>query len=469
MTKYSDYVATKLAREVPTGIADAIVDSPHLFEFQRDLVQWALRRGRAAIFADTGLGKSRMQLTWAARVAEYTGKPVLILAPLAVGQQTRAEASAVGIRSTVVKSGDEVTDSGVFVTNYERLHLFDASIFGGVVLDESSIIKSYNSKTLQCVMDAFARTPFKLCCTATPSPNDYTELGNHAEFLGVCSRVEMLSEYFMHDGGETQSWRLKGHARGLFWKFVATWAALVRSPADLGYDGSAYVLPALNIEHHTIAATAESVSASGLLFAMPATGLMERRQARAGSINDRVQQCADMVNASDDHWIVWCDLNAESTALAKSINGAVEVTGAMTTEQKEDALVRFSNGEHRVLVSKSSICGFGMNWQHVSRMAFVGVTDSWESYYQAVRRIYRFGQKSECTVHIFASELEGAVVANLKRKERDAMAMSEDLSRESCDAVRSQIRGMKRDTNSYDASKRMRLPAWIVSEEGGTQ
>jgi DNA modification methylase len=457
---YEAFVAGKLVHMVPTGIADAVCKSKLSFPFQNDLVSFALRRGRAAIFADTGLGKSRMQAEWAWRVAKHTGKPVLIFAPLAVATQTRDEALRVLISITVVKDGSEVTpnEPGVYITNYDRLHLFDMSVFGGVVLDESSIIKHYQAKTFQALCIACADTAFKLCCTATPSPNDYTELGTHAEFLGICTRAEMLAEFFCHDGGETQVWRLKGHARQVFWKFVASWAALVRSPADLGYDASAYVLPELSVEHHVIEADPESVRESGLLFAMPAKSLMERRAARKGSLGARVEQCAAMVNASAERWIVWTDLNAESTALTKSINGAVEVTGSMSTEEKESAIAQFVSGEARVLVSKSSICGFGMNFQFCAHMAFVGVTDSYEAFYQAVRRIWRFGQLRECIVHIFASELEGAVIENLKRKERDAKAMAEELSREASEAVRSAVRGSTRETNEYAPRVRMRSP-----------
>ena len=459
MNDYAAFVSSKLTRVPPAGF-DVAEEWPHLFDFQRDLVRWALRRGRCAIFADTGLGKSRMQVTWAHHVAEHTGLPVLILAPLAVARQTVEEGASIGISVTLCREAADVR-SGVNVTNYDRLHLFDAGAFGGVVLDESSIIKSLFSKTLGALLIAFAATPYKLCCSATPSPNDFTELGTHCEFLGICTVAEMKAEYFVHDGGSTQDWRLKGHARGAFWKFVSSWGALVRSPEDLGYDGSAYVLPPLNVEHHMIEASAEAVAASGQLFAVPAQSLMERRAARKGSIVDRVHRCADLVNADDEVWIVWTDLNDESSSLTKLIRGAVEVTGSMSSDEKEAALEKFRTGEARVLVSKASICGWGLNWQHCHKMAFVGVTDSWEAYYQAVRRMWRFGQLLACFVHIFASELEGAVVANLARKERDAKTMADELSRETSASVREAVRGTQRTSNSYDAHTPMVVPAWI--------
>lgn len=463
---YSDFIGSKLQIHEPVGIENATVDSPHLFDFQRDVVAWALRRGRCAIFADTGLGKSRMQLTWAQRVHDHVAKPVLILAPLAVAEQTAEEGQRIGVHVTVCREQTDLTP-GLNITNYERVHKFDASVFGGVVLDESSIIKHHTAKTLQTMLDMFARTPFRLACTATPSPNDYTELGTHAEFLGICTRTEMLSEYFCHDGGETQNWRLKGHARQLFWRFVSSWGALIRSPRDLGYSADGYDLPSLNVEHHTIEASIESVAASGLLFAEPAQSLMERRNARKASVDMRVRMCAEMVNATDEPWVVWCDLNSESDALTKAIRGGVEVKGANTIEEKEAALSAFAHGKARVIISKPSICGFGLNWQHCANMAFVGVTDSWEAYYQAVRRCYRFGQTRPVNVHIFASELEGNVIRNLQRKESDARAMADELSREAKDAVMASIRGSARVTNTYNATRRMDTPSWLVTSNEG--
>jgi superfamily II DNA or RNA helicase len=459
---YEQFVNEKLVHVPATGIPDGEPrDGDHLFEFQRDLIRWALRRGRAAIFADTGLGKSRMQLEWAHGVVEYTGKPVLILCPLAVADQTVKEAADIGLAAVVCREQEDCT-APICVTNYERIHKFDCESFGGVVLDESSIIKHHTAKTLAVLMDAFEGTAFKLCCTATPSPNDYTELGTHAEFLGVCSRNEMLAEFFVHDGGDTAKWRLKGHARPVFWRWVASWGALVRLPSDLGYADDGYLLPERKTIHHMIEADRDSVKKSGLLFAEPARTLTERRRARAGSIEQRVKECAELVNASDETWIVWCALNKESDLLTRAIDGAVEVRGSQTVEEKESRLRDFTNGKIKTLVSKSSICGFGMNWQHCSNMAFVGVTDSWEAYYQAVRRIWRFGQTEECNIHIFSSELEGSVVANLKRKEADAIAMSEELSSETSDHVKNAVCGLVRSTTEYKPILEMEVPQWIL-------
>jgi superfamily II DNA or RNA helicase len=462
---YQAFVAGKLTHVPPTGLAVVPPLSPALFPFQRDLVTWALRRGRCAIFADTGLGKTAMLLEWAKHVTAHTQKPTLILAPLAVGRQTQREGERCGVAVNVVRENYEVHPTAplIQITNYDRIHKFDTSIFGAVVLDESSIIKHHTAKTLATMLAAFRDTPFKLCATATPSPNDYTELGTHAEFLGICTREEMLAEFFCHDGGETQVWRLKKHARVAFWRWVATWGAMLRRPADLGYDSAGYDLPPLIVEHHTLAAEPHTVKESGFLFAMPAGDMTERRKARRASLSARVKECADRINADQETWVVWCDLNDESDALAEAIPGSVEIRGNLEPDAKEKRLIDFAEGRTRVLVSKAKITGFGLNWQHASHMAFVGVTDSWESYYQAVRRMYRFGQKRPVHVHIYASEVEGSVVANLQRKEKDAAKMAEELTAETREALLAEIRGSVRATNSY-GHRDIIVPNWLVSE-----
>jgi superfamily II DNA or RNA helicase len=454
---YSEYVCRKLSRVPPTGIVDGFSVPVSLFPHQSALTAWAIRRGRAAIFADTGLGKSRMQLAWADAVRKHLKRPVLILAPLAVASQTVHEGQEVGVSVKHCRDGSEV-EPGITITNYDRLHRFDPSGFGGVVLDESSCIKHHDAKTLRTLLESFSDTPFKLCATATPAPNDWTELGTHAEFLGICTRQEMLAEFFTHDGGDTSVWRLKGHARHIFWQWVSTWGAMVRKPSDLGFDDSAYALPPLHLHEHTVKT---EMPLNGMLFAAEAQTLSERRDARRMSIEDRVTDCAAIVNSDHEPWVVWCDLNAEGDALTKEIRGAVQIAGADSVELKEQRLADFAAGRIRVLVSKPSICGFGLNWQHAARMAFVGVTDSFEAYYQAVRRCWRFGQKRDVHVHVFASTAEGAVVANLKRKERDATAMAESLSAETRDAVMQEVTGTKRTTNTYNADRPVAVPAFL--------
>lgn len=464
---YESFVSAKLSVHPPSGIADPAVRVARIYPFQRALATCALRRGRFALFTNTGTGKTTMQLAWGDAVSTHTGRPVLVLAPLAVAEQTADEGVACGVGVTVCRDDADVRP-GVNVTNYDRLHRFDPGRFGGVALDESSIIKHHDAKTLKSLMDAFARTPFRLCATATPAPNDWTELGNHAEFLGVCTRAEMLAEFFVHDGGETQAWRLKGHARAAFWRWVASWAALVRHPRDIGFDMDGYDLPPLEVIHRTVAADAAALRGAGVLFAEEASSLMDRRRARKSSVAARVAACAeDVAREPGEPWTVWCDLNAESEALAAAIPGAVEVRGSDDADEKARRLRAFAAGEFKVLVTKPSIAGFGLNWQHCARVAFVGVTDSWESYYQAIRRSWRFGQRRKVVARVYASEAEGAVVENLRRKDAAAAEMAEALAAETAGVVRAAVTGAVRTVNGYAPGQAVRLPAWLktVSED----
>jgi hypothetical protein len=456
--EYSDFVSRKLSTVPPTGINNGFSLPASMFPHQSALTAWALRRGRAAIFADTGLGKMRMELAWADAVRKHTQQPVMIHTPLAVAAQLAVEAKKIGIDAKVCREQSDLTD-GINITNYDRLHKFDSSIFGGVVLDESGCIKHHDTRTFQSLTAAYRDTPFKLPATATPAPNDWTELGTHAEFLGICTRAEMLAEFFTHDGGDTSVWRLKGHAREIFWQWVASWGAMIRKPSNLGFDDGAYNLPPLHLHEHHV--TFE-MPLNGMLFAAEAQSLSERRDARRASMADRVKACADMVNAeAGEPWVVWCDLNAEGDALTASIEGAVQISGADSVEVKEQRLQDFAEGRTRVLVSKPSICGWGLNWQHSARMAFVGVTDSYEAYYQAVRRCWRFGQTRDVHVHIFASKAEGAVVANLKRKEREAGEMADALSAETHDAVMAEVVGLTRKTNSFNNHRAIEVPNFL--------
>lgn len=453
---YSKFIEKKLSLVPPTGLSEIGNLPASLFQHQHDLVRWGLKRGRAAIFADTGLGKSRMQVSWANQIHQATGMDVLILAPLAVAAQTVEEGEGLGIAITHCREAGDVLP-GINITNYDRLHKFDCSRFGAVVLDESSCIKHHDTRTLAQLLEAFKDTPFKLCATATPAPNDWTELGTHAEFLGVCTRAEMLAEFFCHDGGETQTWRLKGHAREAFWRWVSAWGAMLRKPSDLGYDDSLYSLPPLNVHEHMVDSDDSGLVSEGMLFALEASTLSERRDAR-------VSECAAKVNADNEPWIVWCDLNAESDALKAAIPGSVEIRGSDSADEKERRLLAFARGEIRVLITKPSIAGWGLNWQHCASMAFVGVTDSFEAYYQAVRRCWRFGQKRPVNVHLFASSLEGSVLANLRRKEADALEMAESLSKETRAAVLAEVRGTHRQTNTYAPANAINAPAWLKTE-----
>lgn len=444
---------------MPSGM-DTHVKDIGLFDFQEAIVKWALRRGKSAVFADTGLGKTRIELAWSEAVCRETQGSVLILAPLAIAAQTCEQGREVGIAVTHARTPLDMRP-GINITNYDRLHLFDTSNLSGVAADESSIIKHSDSKTLKIMMEKFSQTPYKLCATATPSPNDYTELGTHAEFLGICTQTEMLAEYFVHDGGETNKWRLKGHAQSEFWKWVSSWGIMIRNPSEIGFDGSRYLLPPLNMHEHLLESSLEDAQSQGLLFPVQAATLMERKAARRGSIDARVYACAEVVNNTPGTWLVWCDLNAEGDALCKAIPDAVEVRGNDDAEVKESRLLDFAHGKIRVLVTKAKIAGFGMNFQNCHQQAFVGVNDSFEMQYQAIRRSWRFGQKHEVDIHLFVSESEGSVLANLKRKESDAKKMGDELAIHTRDAVMSELKGLARQTNEYCPIKKVVLPSWL--------
>lgn len=452
MIDYQTFLDSKRLVATPAGFEVAPEHiNPMLFDYQRDIVRWAVRRGRAAIFSRYGTGKTPMQLVWSDPVVRHTGGNVLILAPLAVAHQTAREGQKFGIGVTVCRTQADVRP-GINITNYEMLPHFDPATFAGVVLDESSILKSYDGKTRSQIIEAFQRTPYRLACTATPAPNDHMELGNHAEFLGLMSRVEMLATFFTHDGGDTSKWRLKGHAENEFWRWVCSWAVMLRQPSDLGYSDEGFILPPLHMHQITVDVQHQEQAAEGAqLYLMPveALTLTERRNARKVSLIDRVQAAADLVNASSESWIVWCNLNAESEALTKAIPGAVEVTGSDSTEHKEQAALNFVNGSIRVLVSKPSIFGFGMNWQHCHNAAYVGLSDSFEELDQSIHRIHRYGQTEACNIYIITSDLEGAVVRNIERKREDHKRMTTAMLEHMRDLNTAEVHGLVRETMGY--------------------
>ncbi len=430
--------------------------SPLLFEFQKDLTWWNLKKGRSADFAGTGLGKTFIQSEWADKVNQATGENVLILAPLAVSQQTVREAARLGIIINPCRTQDDVKP-GINITNYEMLQHFKPEKFGGVVLDESSILKAFDGKLRQQITDTFEHTPFKLSATATPAPNDYMELGTQAEFLGVMKRNEMLATFFTHDGGNTSKWRLKGHAQKRFWEWVASWAAVVTKPSDLGYEDGAFNLPPLNI-HEEIVEIADNS-----FFVTEAKTLADQRAAMKFTLSDRVKRCAEIVNDTREPFLVWCNLNAESEALKRAIPGAIEVKGSDKPEYKEKAALGFADGSHRVLISKPSIFGYGLNWQHCSQMAFVGLSHSFEQYYQAVRRCWRFGQTKSVDAYIIASKLEGAIKANIERKERDAANMVAEMTQYTREITKKNVRATVKEQVEYNPTVKMNIPSWLRS------
>ena len=441
---YETFVKQKRRIEVATGHNHSGLNE-HLFDFQHAIVTWAVRRGRAAIFADTGLGKTLMQLSWADEVASHTGGIVLILAPLAVSEQTIEQGSTFGIEVRRVPNGSTPDSPGVWITNYERMDHIDFDSLHGLVLDESSILKAHDGKTRQRIINAAQRIPYRLSCTATPSPNDFEELGNQCEFLGVMTRTEMLATYFVNDTGDTGTWILKGWGQSRFWEWMGSWAVVLRNPSDIGFDGSRYILPAPEYIEHVV-----ETDQSGDLFAKPAQTLAERRKAQRDSIESRCKALADVVNADQSEpWLIWCHLNDEAEMLQQLIPGSVNVQGSDKPEDKAARMMDFSHGNLRVLISKPKICGFGMNWQHCARMAFVGLDDSFEKFYQAVRRCYRFGQKRNVLVHLFTAENEGQILQNLKRKELQHHEMSEKMIAHMKDIMNTELQGQVNVVDEY--------------------
>ncbi len=459
MTSYAEFLERKRMVDPMTGMP-SVPDLPaFLFPHQRDIVSWALRRGRAAIFAGTGLGKTAMELVWSDAVANHTGKPALIFAPLAVSQQHIREANKFGLSARIVKAQDDC-GPGVNVTNYQKIEHFDLTAFGGIVLDESSILKSTDGHYRTRMIEECASIPFRLAATATPAPNDFMELGNHAEFLGVMSYTDMLATFFSHDGGETQKWRLKGHAENDFWKWMASWAVMLRQPADLGYPNDGYDLPPLRQTQHHVAVDYAPSLDTGLLFPMEASSLQERIAARRDTVEERVALGAS-ITPSDKPFVWWCNLNAEADALAKAIPGAVNLHGGLKDADKERILIDFTEGRIRVLVTKASLAGFGMNWQHCADTGFVGLSDSFEQVFQAIRRFWRFGQTKPVSVHFIAAETEGAVVANLRRKEADAERMAAAMVKHMADLSSAAVRGMVRTVADYNPTQRIILPDFL--------
>lgn len=456
--EYGEFIKQREYSPIVSGFdADESTLPASMFDHQRAIVKWACRRGRAGVFMDTGLGKTITQLAWADQVCRHTGGYVLVLAPLAVSHQTVREADKFGISAMLADGDDDITEPGIYVTNYEKLHRFTPEQFAGVVLDESSILKGMQGRVRAQITEFFSQTPYRLSCTATPSPNDFMELGTQSEFLGIMSQVEMLSMFFIHDtSGGTGSWRLKGHGKARFWEWLATWSVFLRSPADIGFDSAGYDLPDIEMHEHII-----STVPDGSLFVEPAQTLQERNQARRESVEERCRVAADIVNALDEPCAVWCNLNAESELLAKLIHGAVEVTGSDTPEHKASALIGFADGEIKALVSKPRIAGFGMNFQTSRHCVFVGLSDSWESYYQAIRRQWRFGQTKTVHCHIVSADTEGAVVENIRRKDQQHAELSAAMMAQMIDFMKKEVFGAEIEKTDYVAETDMIIPDWV--------
>ena len=429
-----------------------------LFDFQRSLTAWAIEEGRAAIFADCGLGKTPMQLVWAENVRRHTGKPVLILTPLAVASQTMHEAEKFGIEAAVSRDG---TVAGITVTNYQQLHRFEPSDFGGVVCDESSALKAFDGETRKEVTAFLRKMPYRLLCTATAAPNDYIELGTSSEALGELGYTDMLSRFFRNEQGNTVKgmrfqgrgengrWRFKGHAEDAFWRWVSSWARALRKPSDLGFDDADFELLPLEHREHLVKARTK---AEGTLFELEAIGLREEREEQRRTIAERCEQAAALVD-HDQPAVVWCHLNDEGDRLVKLIPDAEQVKGSDSVERKEELLTAFSRGDLRVLVTKPKIGAWGLNWQHAAHMTFFP-SHSYEQYYQAVRRMWRFGQTRPVVVDIVTTEGSKAALANLRRKADQADRMFEALVRHMQDA---------QGITSASFIERAEAPAWLTA------
>lgn len=457
MKDYSDFIREKSLRAEILGIQHDVSISNHLYPFQRAAVKWALRKGRTLLAEDCGLGKTIQQLEWSKHVISHTGQPGLVLTPLAVAEQTLAEAHKFGYAARIVASADEVRD-GINITNYQKLHHFDPSAFGSVVLDEGSILKSFMGKTKQLIIDSFVATPFKLICTATPAPNDHMEIGNYAEALGIMPSNEMLARWFINDPANMGHYRLRGHAETDFWKWVSSWACFMAKPSDIGFEDAGYELPPLTLTEHIVDVDATS-GTQGTLFRddkLTATSVHGELRLTA---EFRAETVASLVNKNAEPWLVWCNTDYEARELMRRIPEALEVSGSMPDEKKTSRLNGFAKGEFRVLVTKPSIAGFGMNYQHCARVAFVGMSYSFEQYYQAVRRSWRFGQKREVHAHLVYAETEGDIISTVKRKQADAIRLRDSV----IEVMRSEwFENERRDDLADSRGKQtVILPSWL--------
>lgn len=472
METYSTFLAVKTKTDAPTGMHRIPKLPESLKPFQLAIVKWALRRGRAALFEGTGLGKTLQQLAWARAVADHACGPVLILTPLAVAEQTVAEAEKFGIARVAYAAHAGAISGDIVVTNYERFEKFDITAFSGIVLDESGIIKSADGKTRTQLTDACADLAWRLCCTATPAPNDYTELGQHAEFLGISTAKEMLAQFFVHDGSiranddsaGSDGWRLKRHAESDFWSWVASWSVVVRHPRDLGFEEPGYDLPPMILHEKVVAANMKPTA--GQLFPFMASSLSERIGIRRDTTDERVAAAVEIVlREPDEPWMVWCNLNSEADAIEAALPNALQVAGRHDAAVKVERLLGFKTGNPHDLISKPSLAGHGMNWQHCARVIFVGLTDSFEQIYQAVRRCWRFGQLRPVHVYFVSSELEGNIVANVRRKEVAFNKMLDATADHMRNLMRERVIEGTDDLDTYNPTEPMELPRWLQKQK----
>lgn len=456
MGAYEDFLRSKEIRAQMAGMDRVPELSAHLFPHQRATVEFLLKAGRGAAFLDTGMGKTAVELEYGKRVVEHENKPVLMLAPLAVGKQHIREAERFGADAQIARDHSDVSDARIYITNYERLHLFDRHAFGGLILDESSIVKSYTGKTTKALMEFGKDVRWKLPATATPAPNDHMELGQHAQFLGVMDSSEMLARWFIADQSEMGRYRLKRHGIKPFWSWVASWARCVGKPSDLGFSDEGFSLPPLNIHQHLVE-TDLTAGADGMLFRIPDTSATSIHKEKRLTANDRAQKIAELVRAEpNEPWMIWVETDYDADAITALLPEAVEVRGTMKPEVKEERLDAFTQGSIRILVSKPSIAGFGLNWQHCARTAFVGLSFSYEMFYQAIRRFWRFGQSRAVECHIAMAETETAIWQTIQRKKADHETMKEEMF----EAMRREVL-VSHVKHAYNPTQAARLPAWM--------
>jgi superfamily II DNA or RNA helicase len=450
---YAQFLAAKAPRAHASGFEPASLPD-HLFDFQQHCVDFAIRQGRTGLYLDTGLGKTRCQLEWASQCAEHSNGKALILTPLAVARQIEREAKSLGYEARVVRDQSDVRD-GINICNYDRLEKLDPDEFGAVSLDEAGILKSFGGKTAGALINAFSAHRFRMCATATPAPNDHMELGQQSDFLGIMPANEMLMRWFINDTAEaSQQWRLKKHAEQDFWDWMASWARMAQSPEDMGFDGSKYVLPPLNVvRHKTNGTTIKPMDGSLFVMDVSATNMHDVKRQTSGARADLIAECAD----NDEPFIAWCDTDYEADALKDRIKDAVEVRGSMPIERKEENLEAFSTGQARVIITKPSVAGYGLNWQHAHTMGFAGRSFSYEAWYQAVRRSWRFGQTKPVTVHLAVAEGEDQIGRVIDRKAGDHARMKAAMA---IAMKRNAGRGEAKKV-AYNPSHQGELPSWL--------
>lgn len=450
---YQDFLASKAPRAKSSGFEPSSLPE-HLFDFQKECVAFCLHKGRAGLYLDTGLGKTRCQLEWAAQSAEQSNGKALLLTPLAVAKQIEREARSLGYDARVIREQSDASD-GINICNYDRLDKLDVNEFGAISLDESSILKSFNGKTCDALISAFAGHRFRLSATATPAPNDHMELGNQSAFLGVMPANEMLMRWFINDTKEaSQQWRLKRHAADDFWDWMASWSRMAQSPEDLGFEGSRYILPPLNIIRHKAAGSnIKPMDGSLFISDVSATNMHDIKRQTATARAELIASLAD--NA--DPFIVWTDTDYEADAVKAVMPDAVEVRGSMLIERKEENLEAFALGQARVIITKPSVAGFGLNWQHAPNMGFVGRSFSYESWYQAVRRSWRFGQTKPVNVHIAVAEGEDQIGRVIDRKASDHDAMRTAMAT----AMRRAVNRADANKVTYNPTYTGRFPSWL--------